>query len=136
MGVPESSRFAAGQRYSAYDEAAERGFRERLNGGPISADLIADTANRSNEPAVMPKINFAAQVVDVDVDDIGHPIKAELPDLLDNVIAGYRLPFVSHQELEEGKFSGAKFDNLPGSVDVMCYAVYLEIINSQHTQFE
>jgi hypothetical protein len=84
----------------------------------------------------MAGINFAAQVVDVDVDYVGHSVEPELPDLLDNRTASHWLPFVSHQELEERKFPGAKLDCLAGAVNVMRYAVYLEIINSEHAEFK
>ena len=38
----------------------------------VAADLVADAANRSNEGAVVTGVNLAAEIVDVDVHDVGH----------------------------------------------------------------
>ena len=50
----------------------------------VSADLVADAANRSNQGAVVSGIHFAAQIVDIPIHDVGHGVKIEFPDLLDD----------------------------------------------------
>src|SRR5260370_16638015 len=70
----------------------------------VSANLVADAANRSNEGAVVTGIDLAAEIVDVNVDDVRHGVKIEFPHLLDDGCAGNRLAFMAHQEFQQSKF--------------------------------
>ena len=38
----------------------------------VAADLVADSTDGSNESAVVSGVDFAAQIVDVDLDNVGH----------------------------------------------------------------
>ncbi len=50
----------------------------------VSANLVAYAANRSNQCPVVSGIQLAAKVVDVHVHDVGHSVKIEFPDLLND----------------------------------------------------
>src|SRR5437899_12820282 len=50
----------------------------------VSANLVAYAANRSNEGAVVAGIHLAAQIVDVNVNDVRHVINIEFSYLLDD----------------------------------------------------
>jgi hypothetical protein len=49
-----------------------------------AADLVANTANGSNEGAIGAEVHLSAEVIHVDVDDVGHGFQVELPDFLNN----------------------------------------------------
>src|SRR5437016_13762590 len=98
----------------------------------ISADLVANAANRSNEGALVSGIQFAAKIVDVYVDDIGHGVEIKFPDLLDNGGAGNGLALVAHQEFEQSKFLGAEIDVMSPAANGVADAVDFEVCNLEN----
>src|SRR5260370_30389640 len=61
----------------------------------VGTDLVADSANRSNERAVLSGIHLAAKIVDADVHDIRRGVEIEFPHFLDNGGTGNRLALVA-----------------------------------------
>src|SRR6266446_660793 len=98
----------------------------------VSANLVADAANRSNQRAVVSGIDLAAKIVDVHVDDVGHGIKIEFPDLLDNGGAGNGLSFVAHQEFKQREFLRAEIDVVASAADGVTDAIDFEVFNLEN----
>jgi hypothetical protein len=67
--------------------------------GAVSANLIAHTSDRANQWMVITGIYFPTQLVNIDVDDVGHGVEIELPHLLDNRGSRHWLSRVAHQKL-------------------------------------
>ena len=97
----------------------------------VSADLIAYAANGSNESAVVSGIHLAAKIIDVHVDDVGHGIKIEFPDLLDNSGAGNGLALVAHQEFKQSKFLWAEIDVVASAAHGVTDAVDFQVSNPE-----
>src|SRR5438309_435337 len=98
----------------------------------ISADLVANAANRSNEGALVSGIHFPAKIVDVHVDDIGHGVEIKFPDLFNNGGAGNGLALVAHQEFEQSKFLGAEIDVMSSAAHSVADAVDFEVCNLEN----
>jgi hypothetical protein len=79
--------------------------------------LIANATNRANKRAVIAGVDFAAEIVDVDIDDIGHGVKIEFPHLLDDRGARNGLALMAHEEFEEGELLGAEIDRMAPALD-------------------
>jgi hypothetical protein len=47
----------------------------------IAADLVADATDSADQGAIGAGVYFAAEVIDIDVDDIGDGIPVDAPDL-------------------------------------------------------
>ena len=62
----------------------------------VSANLVAYTANRSNQGLVVSEIHLAAKIVDVHVHDVRPVVKIEFPNLLDNGRPRNRPAFVAN----------------------------------------
>jgi hypothetical protein len=61
-------------------------------------------------------VDLAAQVTDVDIDDVGEPVVVHIPDVLDDHGAAERTPFVPHHVFEDAEFLGREFDGF-GAAD-------------------
>src|SRR5258707_15572547 len=83
----------------------------------VATDLVTDAANRSNQRAVVSGIDLAAKIVDVHVDDVGHGIKIEFPNLLDNGSSGNRLALVAHQEFDQSELFRTEIDVVASVAD-------------------
>src|SRR5271165_1918227 len=62
-------------------------------------------------------VDFAAQVADVDVDDIGEAVVIHIPDVLDDHSAAEGAAAVAHQVFEDAEFLGSELDILAGTGD-------------------
>src|SRR5260370_30299399 len=98
----------------------------------VATDLVADAANRSNQHAVVSGIALAAKIVDVHVDDVGHGIKIEFPDLFDNGGAGNGVSFVAHQEFKQREFLRAEIDVVAFAADSVNDAIDFEVFNLEN----
>ena len=97
----------------------------------IAADLIADAADGTNQGTIGAGINFAAQVVDIDIHDIGHGIAVHAPHFLNNGVARNRTAGVAQEKLQESVLLGAQFDGASGAADFMRDTVDLEILEEK-----
>src|SRR5260370_4236310 len=98
----------------------------------VSANLVADAANRSNEGAVVTGIDLAAEIVDVNVDDVRHGVKIEFPHLLDDGCAGNRLAFMAHQEFQQSKFLWTEINVVASAAHGVTDAVDFEVFNLEN----
>src|SRR5258708_26866323 len=98
----------------------------------VSANLVAEAANRSNESTVVTGIDLAAEIVDVNVDDVRHSVKIELPDLLDDGGAGNRLAFMAHQEFQQSEFLRAEINVVTSAPHGMTDAIDFEVLNLEN----
>src|SRR5713226_3956304 len=98
----------------------------------VSANLVADAADRSNEGAVVTGIDLAAEIVDVDVHDVRHGVKIEFPYLLDNGSARNGLALVAHQEFQQSEFLRAKIDVVAAAAHGMTDAIDFEVFNLEN----
>jgi len=94
----------------------------------ITTDLIADSANGANEGTVGAGIEFLAQIVDVDIDDVGDGIRVQTPDLFNDGIARDGAAGVAQEILEQGIFLGTQFNGAATAADFVRDAIYFEIL--------
>src|SRR6266702_1037098 len=98
----------------------------------VSTNLVAYAANRSNEGAVVSGIHFAAKIVDVHIHDVGHCIKIEFPDLLDDGGAGNGLALVAHKEFKQSEFLGAEINVVTSAAYGMTDTIDFEILDLEN----
>src|SRR5712692_256423 len=98
----------------------------------VSANLVADAADRSNEGAVVAGVDLAAQIVNVNVHDVRHGVKIEFPYLLDNGSARNGLALVAHQEFQQSEFLRAKIDVVAAAAHGMTDAIDFEVFNLEN----
>src|SRR5260370_10752834 len=103
-----------------------------LSMAAVSANLVAYAANRSNQGAVVSGIHFAAKIVDIDIHDVGHCIKIEFPDLLDDGGSGNRLALVAHKEFKQSEFLGAEIDVVTPAAHGVTDAIDFEVFNLEN----
>jgi len=80
----------------------------------------------------MSEIHFPPEIVDVDIDHVGHGVQFKLPDLLDNRGAGNGLPRMAHEKFKECIFLGAERDFLTATMNSAGEAFHLEIRDLQN----
>ena len=73
----------------------------------IATDLVANTTNGADQRVVGARIHFAAEIVNVDVDDVGDGIAVNAPDFLDDGGSRNGMAWIPEQEFEESVFLGA-----------------------------
>ena len=82
----------------AIEGAAESGEHE------LVAEKIADAANGADERVLGFAVDFVAQAMDVDVDDVGGGVDAHLPDVIEDHGAGDDAAGVAAEVFEESEF--------------------------------
>ena len=73
----------------------------------VATDLVADTTDGADQRVIGARINFAAEIVNVDVDDVGDGIAVNAPDFLDDGRSRNGAARIPEQEFEQGVFLGA-----------------------------
>ena len=98
------------------------------------ADAVPNATNRLHKlaPAHSGAVEFAADVVDVDVHDVGAGFGFELPYIGEQFTAGDALTTAEHEVLEEGKLLGGEGD-LPVSAPYLVIdAVEFEVARAKN----
>src|SRR3954463_7560664 len=90
-------------------------------------DHVADPAHRLNQLLRVLVVDLAAQVADVDVDDIGEPVVVHIPDMLDDHRAAERTAAIAHHVLENSELLGSKVYGLGRADDFAADAIEGEI---------
>jgi hypothetical protein len=106
----------------------------RGSSGGRAADSVAGAADGLDELAVSRSsaaIEFAADIVDIDVDDVGAGIGLELPDVGEQFGAGDVLAAAEHEVLEEGEFFGGEAYFAAAARDLMVDAVEFEVATAK-----
>src|SRR5690242_4392398 len=76
-----------------------------------TAERIAEAAHRADRVVAEPgRLQLAADVVDVDVDDVGGRLEAVAPHLLPQLVAGQHGALVSHEVLEQRELGARQLD--------------------------
>src|SRR5208337_4749525 len=102
-----------------------------LLGQVIFADLIANTTNGANERAIGARVNFLAQVIDVDIDDVRNAIGVHAPDFFDDGIAGDGAAGMAEEIFQERIFLGTQLNGLSIAADFVRDAIHLEILEAE-----
>ena len=63
-----------------------------------------------NQYFIMAFIYFLSQEVNVNINNVGSEIKADIPYLFSNVVSGQYPSAISHEILEQGKLFGRQFN--------------------------
>ena len=79
----------------------------------ISADLVANSSDCSNDRLLIAQVNFVAEIVDIDVYYVCESGDVCVPDFLDDRSAGNGPPKISQEKIEQGIFLGAEVDGFP-----------------------
>src|SRR5262249_53132745 len=87
---------------------------------------------RVDELLLRPFIDFLTQIVDVDIDHVGHRIRREFPYVLDDHVAGDAASGVAHEVFEKTEFLGSKFDGPAASLDGTLNAIQPHVLNLQN----
>jgi hypothetical protein len=72
----------------------------------IAAYLVANTADSADYGAVGSGIDFAPEIVSVDVHHVRDGISVNAPDLFDDCCVGHRMTGIPQQKFEESVFVG------------------------------
>src|SRR6202050_2556696 len=76
----------------------------------VGSHLVAHAANGLNELGVRAQVDLLAQVIDVNVDHIGHGVERQVPHVLDNHGAGHILAGMPQEVFEQREFLGRQVD--------------------------
>lgn len=96
------------------------------------ADAIAGATNRLDELSTAGiALQLAAEVIDVDVHDVGCGLAFELPDIGKQLGAGDAFSAVEHEVLEQGELLGGKADLATGAMDLVADAVELNFTTAE-----
>ena len=130
-----------GERRSNVDGRKGRGERAAdglpgLRGcavGGCKTDTVANASNRLDElaPSGLDAVELAANVIDVDIDDVGSGLGFELPDVGKQFTAGDALTTAEHEVLEEGKLLGGEGDLPAAALDEMIDSVEFEVAGAK-----
>ena len=133
-GVGREGRADVDGRKSRGERATDgfSGLRGRAVGG-CKADAVADAPNRLDEFAAsgLGAVELAANIVDVDIDDVGSGLGFELPDVDKQLTAGDALTTAEHEVLEEGKLLGSEGDLPAAALDEMIDPVEFEVAGAK-----
>jgi uncharacterized protein YhaN len=78
---------------------------------------------------------LAAEVADVDVDDVGAGVEVKAPDVAEDLLAGEDLARVAEEQLGEGKLASAEVDEAVADVRAPGAKVEAEIAALEHGDF-
>ncbi len=73
-------------------------------------------------------INFFAEIVDVDIHDVGDGVAVHAPDLLDDGDAGNRAAVIAEKKIEQRIFLRAEVDGVAGAADLVGNAIDLKVL--------
>src|ERR1035441_3474356 len=101
-----------------------------------AGDSVSHTAHGLNQPpagiAHPSRVHLAAQVIDVDVHDVGARLRAHLPDFLEQLAARHAFAAVQQQTLEQGKLLRGQADGQARARYLVLDAVQLKIVATEH----
>src|SRR5579871_1490807 len=76
-------------------------------------NLVTHAAYRLNEWVREALVNLVAQVVDVNIYDIGEGFQVVTPNRIDDLCTCEYLPRMAHQVLQQGKFLSGELNDAP-----------------------
>ena len=94
-------------------------------------DHVADAAHGVDQLLLIAVVDFAAQVADVDVDDVGQAVVIHIPDVLHDHGAAERAALVAHHVFEDAEFLGRELDALVAAHNFAARAVEHEVAHLQ-----
>src|SRR4051812_1652285 len=89
------------------------------------AEHVADTAYGVDQRRLKSFIDFIAERIDMDIDNVTDAVEMNVPDVLHNHRPGHRPMGIAKQEFEEGIFFELEIDGLTGSADLPGRRVHL-----------
>ena len=96
--------------------------------GP-SLQPVPDAAHGVDQFAIGRRVDLSAEIVDVDVNDVGHFVGRQIPDVLKDLRARDMAAGVAHEVFKECKFLGSEH-NLPTCThNRMIHATQLEVVD-------
>src|SRR5436853_7511922 len=100
----------------------------RLSDGVIVVrQPVAHSPDGVNQRGRKLFVDFVAQVLYVDVNDIGDVVEVNIPDVLDDVGAGNCAARVPQQELQQGEFLGRKLNLAAAASDPALRSIECQI---------
>src|SRR5215472_14787850 len=106
---------------SAVDRAHRRRYTELVTYAAYSVDQLE----------LPPFVDLLAQIIHVHVNHVGHGVRRQLPDKLDDHVAGDATPGVPHEILEEAELLGRQLNRLARAPDRSLHAIQLQIFDLQ-----
>src|SRR5215467_5904923 len=79
-------------------------------------------------------IDLGAEIIDVNVHDVGEPFKAQVPYVLDDHRASHSAAGIAHQVFQHGVFTLGEIDGLAATSDHVAHAVQLEVLDTELIQ--
>src|SRR5207244_11726597 len=86
-----------------------------------------DSAHGLNQPRAAAHLGLPPQVADVHVEGVRCEAEVVTPDSLEDDRAREHLPWVRHEELEQGKLRAGELDGLPAAANLARSGIELEI---------
>src|SRR6476469_5789320 len=79
-------------------------------------------------------INLGAEVIDVNVNDIGQALKTQVPDMLDDHGTSNSAAGIAHQVFQHRIFALRKIDRLAAACDHVPHAIKLQVFHAELVQ--
>ena len=92
---------------------------------------VADAAHGVDHLDRKLVVDFAAQVADVNVHDVGEPVVIHVPNVLDDHGAAERAAAIAHQVFEDAEFLGRQLDVFVGARHFAADAIERQVAHLQ-----
>src|SRR6185437_12047344 len=93
----------------------------------VQIERVAKAAHRADQFLVAPLVDLAAQMTDIDIDDIGQAFEGLIPYLFDDHAARQGPARMQEKIFQQGVFLGAEFDALALAPDLARQPVDLDV---------
>src|SRR5208337_5271772 len=118
----------------ASENASARRNARALNTSVIRIQLEADGPDVDDEASNAGGVEFAAQVADLDVDDVGLRHEFEVPHILKQHCAGHDLTGAAHEILQELEFPRKQVDQLAVAPDRPLNKIHFQSADLQSSE--
>ena len=123
----EGEKGAAQQhQQQAIEEDQPRCDRTKDHVRLVGIEHIAQAAHGADQLRLMALVDLAAQMADIDIDDVGQALEGLVPDLFHDHAARQDSARMQEQIFQQGIFLGAEFDALAVALDLAGQTVDLQ----------
>ena len=116
----------------AYQATRRKLSERRVHGVHALAQPVAHAAHGADELHRVRVVHLRAQVAHVDIDDVGQPLEALVPHVLDDHRAREHAPGIGRQVLQQRVLLGGELDAPAGASHLLREPVDLEVRHPQH----
>src|SRR6266540_3591000 len=122
-------------RVREYRSVKEKRIDLKNNESILLFEDVSDPPYSMNEFGFSVTIDFLAQIVDVDVDNVGEGVKGIVPDMIGDHGSGQHLVRVAHKIFQKAVFLGSEVDLLVLTPDLMGDRVETQVRETEFRAF-